>query len=86
MPGEFVANGYIGWLRTWVSDVKYTESFEWPLDRDQIHIEQVPDYAFDSPSERERVAKLLQQYNNPSPATSEQAAPTASAEPNGRSK
>jgi Dolichyl-phosphate-mannose-protein mannosyltransferase len=81
MPGEFVANGYIGWLRTWVSDVKYTESFEWSLDRDQIHIEQVPDYAFDSPSERERVAKLLQQYNNPSPATSEQAAPTASAEP-----
>jgi Dolichyl-phosphate-mannose-protein mannosyltransferase len=81
MPGEFVANGYVGWLRTWVTDEKYTESFEWPLDRDKIQIEEVPNYAFDSPAERERVAKLLEQYNNPTSATSEQAGPAPAAEP-----
>jgi 4-amino-4-deoxy-L-arabinose transferase-like glycosyltransferase len=28
MPGEFVPHGYIDWLRTWVDDVKYTQTFE----------------------------------------------------------
>lgn len=65
MPGEFVPNGYIGWLRTWVDDVKYTELVEFPLDQDQIHIENMPDFAFDSPAERERVAELLDRYNFP---------------------
>ena len=76
MPGEFVPNGYIRWLRTWVDDVKYTELLEWPLDQDQIHIEKVPDYAFDSPEERERVAELLQQYNNPPSASPPPAEPS----------
>lgn len=65
MPGEFVPNGYIGWLRTWVDDVKYTELVEFPLDQEQIHIKDMPDFAFDSPAERERVAELLDQYNHP---------------------
>lgn len=65
MPGEFVPNGYIGWLRTWVDDVKYTELVEFPLDQEQIHIENMPDFAFDSPAERERVAELLERYNHP---------------------
>jgi len=75
MPGEFVPNGYIRWLRTWVDDVKYTETLEWPLDQDQIHIEKVPDYAFDSPEERERAAELLRQYNNPPSASPPPAVP-----------
>lgn len=63
MPGEFVPRGYIDWLRTWVNDVKYTESFEFPLDISPLHIEQAPDDAFDSAEERERVAALLDRYN-----------------------
>lgn len=85
MPGEFVPNGYIGWLRTWVDDVKYTESAEFPLDQEQIHIEDMPDFAFDSPTERERVAELLDRYNHPDngPNNSAQppAAPVAEATP-----
>lgn len=65
MPGDFVPRGYIQWLRTWVDDVKYTESLEFPLDIEQIHIDRVPGYAFDSPEERERVAVLFDRYNNP---------------------
>lgn len=66
MPGEFVPQGYIRWLRTWVDDVRYTETLEWPLDTEPIKIENVPDYAFDSPEERERVTALLERYNTAS--------------------
>jgi Dolichyl-phosphate-mannose-protein mannosyltransferase len=71
MPGEFVPRGYIQWLKTWVDDVKYTETLEWGLDALPIHIEQMPEYAFDSPEERDRVAALLERYNNPPSATSQ---------------
>jgi hypothetical protein len=77
MPGEFVPNGYIGWLKTWVSDVHYTELIEFPLDQDQIHIEDMPDSAFDSPEERQRVARLLDQYNHPPSAQPQIPAPEA---------
>lgn len=75
MPGEFVPNGYLQWLRTWVDDQKYKETLEWTLDQDQIHIDKVPDFAFDSVEERERVAELLQQYNNPPSASPPPTAP-----------
>ncbi|HJQ25514.1 MAG TPA: glycosyltransferase family 39 protein [Blastocatellia bacterium] len=63
MPNEFVPRGFILWLKTWVDDVKYTETVEWALDERAIHIEQVPATAFDSPEERDRVAALLARYN-----------------------
>jgi hypothetical protein len=63
MPGEFVPIGYLDWLRTWVDDLKYTESMEFPLDVGPLHIERVPDYAFDSAEEREQVAALIARYN-----------------------
>jgi hypothetical protein len=63
MPGEFVPIGYIDWLRTWVDDVKYTESMEFPLDVGPLHIERVPEYAFDSAEEQEQVAALIARYN-----------------------
>lgn len=82
MPGEFVPNGYVGWLRTWVDDAKYTESVEFPLDQEQIHIEDMPDFAFDSPAERERVAQLLDRYNHPDNTVAQPpAAPVPEAKP-----
>src|SRR5262249_57490841 len=55
MPGEFVPTGYMDWLRTWVDDVKYTESMEFPLDVGPLHIEKVPESAFDSAAERDHL-------------------------------
>jgi len=63
MPGEFVPTGYMDWLRTWVDDLKYTESMEFPLDVGPLHIEKVPESAFDSAAEREQVAALIARYN-----------------------
>jgi len=81
MPGEFVPRGYIDWLRTWVDDVKYTESFEFPLDVGPLRIEQAPHYAFDSPEEREQVAALLARYNGPPPKPRSEPPPPASTGP-----
>jgi 4-amino-4-deoxy-L-arabinose transferase-like glycosyltransferase len=64
MPGEFSYQGYIAWLKTWVDDVRYTEIAEWPLDYAPIRIQDLPDFAFDSHEERDRVAALLAAYNN----------------------
>jgi len=86
MPGEFVPSGYIGWLRTWVDDVKYTESLEFPLDVGQLHIEKAPDYAFDSPEEREQVAALLERYNHPASAEAQQTQPQPVPAPDPKSK
>jgi Dolichyl-phosphate-mannose-protein mannosyltransferase len=88
MPDEFVPRGFMLWLKTWVDDVKYTQTVEWAMDVRAIHIEQMPAEAFDSPDERDRIAALLARYNNePQPAPSAApeiedetaAAPTASA-------
>jgi len=65
MPDEFVPRGYIRWLKTWVDDLKYTETLEWGIDEQPFHIDDVPNYAFDSEQERERVASLFERYNNP---------------------
>lgn len=76
MPDEFVPRGFILWLKTWVTDVKYTETVEWAMDVRAIHIEQMPAEAFDSPDERDRVAALLARYNNESqPHTAPSARP-----------
>ena len=86
MPGEFVPLGYTGWLRTWVDDAKYTESMEFPLDVGQLHIEKAPDYAFDSPEEREQVAALLERYNHPASAEAQQTQPQPVPAPDPKSK
>jgi len=77
MPDEFVPRGYILWLKTWVDDVKYTETLEWGIDERPFHIDDVPNYAFDSEQERERVASLFERYNNPDSKTLESASPAA---------
>jgi hypothetical protein len=65
MPDEFVTRGYFRWARTWIDDERYIEPLLWTLDDKPITIDQVPDKAFDSPDERERVAALLDRYNHP---------------------
>jgi len=65
MPNEFVPLGYISWLRTWVDDERYVAPVEDTIGLYPIDIDEVPDSAFDSPAERERIKELLDRYNNP---------------------
>lgn len=63
MPGDFVPRGYFSWLRTWVDDSRYVGPTIWALDEFPIKLEDIPDHAFDSAEEKQRVAALLEAYN-----------------------
>jgi hypothetical protein len=65
MPGEFVAHGYLMWLRTWMDDDRYILPVLWRLDTSPISIDAFPKRAFDSVEERARVAALMEKYNHP---------------------
>jgi hypothetical protein len=73
MPGEFVPRGYLLWLRTWLDDERYVAPVLWSVDTRPIRITDFPDRAFDSKEERDRVAALLDKYNNTTPPADEDA-------------
>jgi hypothetical protein len=66
MPGEFVPRGYFTWVRTWIDDARYIDSTIWLLDAGPIKLTEMPDRAFDSPEEKQRVGALLEKYNHAS--------------------
>ena len=65
MPGEFVPRGYLTWVRTWIDDGRYIGPTIWLLDAGPIKVASIPDRAFDSAEEKERVSALLEKYNHP---------------------
>jgi len=67
MPRQFVASGYTRWLGTWVDAPRFVGPFEFDLDVMRFNVDQMPDWAFDSPEERARVAGLFARYNGPTP-------------------
>lgn len=64
MPGEFVPRGYYTWLRTWIDDSRYIGPVLWALETSPIKLDDIPDTAFDSAEEKQRVAALLEKYNH----------------------
>src|SRR5205085_6289289 len=65
MPGEFVPQGYNMWLRTWLDDQRYIAPMLWDMDTHPITMDEIPASAFDSETERTRVAALFDRYNHP---------------------
>lgn len=65
MPGEFVPRGYFAWVRTWLDDGRYVGPVLWTLDASPIKLADIPERAFDSAEEKQRVAALLDRYNHP---------------------
>lgn len=65
MPGEFVPRGYFSWLRSWIDDGRYIGPALWSLDASPIKVADIPDRAFDSAEEKQRVTALLEKYNHP---------------------
>ena len=65
MPGEFVPRGYLTWVRTWIDDGRYIGPTIWLLDTGPIKLASIPDHAFDSVEEKQRVSALLEKYNHP---------------------
>jgi len=64
LPSEVDPKGFMAWERTWLYRVRDDYLVAWKLNDDEIHMEDIPDSAFDTPEERERVAAVLEQYND----------------------
>lgn len=66
MPhGEYVPQGYLLWIRTWMTDTTHYRAFLPVLSPGSRTFDphQLPDEAFDNAEERERVLLLIDRYN-----------------------
>jgi hypothetical protein len=64
LPGELVPFGFMAWEKTWLYRVRDCYLVPWKLNGEAIFVEDMPARAFDAPEEKQRVAAILEQYNN----------------------
>jgi hypothetical protein len=64
LPGELVPYGFMAWEKTWLYRVRDCYLVPWRLNDEQILVDDIPARAFDTPEEKERVAMILEQYND----------------------
>ena len=64
LPSEVDPKGFMAWERTWMYRVRDDYLVAWKLNDDEIHMEDIPDSAFDTREERELVAMVLDRYND----------------------
>ena len=77
LPSEVDPKGFIAWEKTWLYRMKDTYLVTWKLNEEEIHMEDIPVSAFDSEEERERVAMVLERYNDEVTSTKEEDAALA---------
>lgn len=63
LPGELVPRGLMAWEKTWLYRARDCYLVPWKLNEEPIDVEQIPARAFDSPEEKQRVAAILEPYN-----------------------
>jgi hypothetical protein len=63
LPGELVPYGFMSWEKTWLYRFRDVYLVPWKLNEEVINVDDVPARAFDTPAEKERVAMILEQYN-----------------------
>jgi hypothetical protein len=63
LPGEVVPYGFMNWEKTWLYRFRDVYLVPWKLNEEVIDVNEVPPRAFDTPAEKERVAMILEQYN-----------------------
>ena len=64
LPGELVPRGFMSWEKTWLFRFRDVYLVPWKLNDEAIDVDEIPQRAFDSPAEKERVAMILDEYNN----------------------
>src|SRR5207244_517937 len=64
LPGELVPYGFMAWEKTWLYRVRDCYLVPWKLNEESISVDDIPARAFDTPEEKQRVAMILEQYNN----------------------
>ena len=64
----------MSWEKTWLYRFRDVYLVPWKLNDEAIRVEEIPARAFDTPEERERVAAILEPYNNDLTLTAEEEA------------
>jgi hypothetical protein len=64
LPGELVPYGFMAWEKTWLYRVKDCYLVPWKLNDESIDVDSIPARAFDTPEEKQRVAAILETYND----------------------
>jgi len=54
----------MAWEKTWLYRVRDCYLVSWKLNDEEIHLEDIPSWSFDTPEEKERVATVLETYND----------------------
>lgn len=63
LPGEYVVRGVNAWTGTWMWRMRDVYGVLWKVDGEPVSLRDIPSSALDSPAERTRVGRLLDQYN-----------------------
>ena len=72
LPGEIVPYGFMAWERTWLYRVRDCYLVPWKLNEESIDVDTIPARAFDAPEEKQRVAAILEPYNDDLTLTQEE--------------
>jgi hypothetical protein len=63
LPGEYTPLGFTAWTNTWMWRFRDVYLTQWKVNEEEIAIDELPAYAFDSQDEKERMANLLDEYD-----------------------
>lgn len=64
LPGELVPYGFMSWEKTWLYRFRDVYLVPWKLSEEAINVDDIPTRAFDTAEEKQRVAMILEQYND----------------------
>jgi len=64
LPSELDPIGFMAWEKTWLYRMRDCYLVSWKLNDEEIQLEDIPAAAFDTPEERDRVAAVLEKYND----------------------
>ena len=72
LPSEVDPKGFLAWEKTWLYRMRDAYLVTWKLNDQEIHMDDIPAYAFDTSDERDRVSMVLERYNDELTWTSEE--------------
>jgi hypothetical protein len=64
LAGELVPYGLMSWEKTWLFRFRDVYLVPWKVNEEAINVDELPARAFDTPAEKERVAMIIEPYND----------------------
>ena len=72
LPSEVDPKGFLAWEKTWLWRMRDAYMVTWKLNDEEIQLDDIPASAFDNEDERDRVAMVLERYNDETTWTAEE--------------